>query len=248
MNLFDEPSPLPFDMPNAEGYLAQPMESTDGYRVIVPNGELLYVKNFFPKKISDRVVEYFLENETIEWQGMQWKDLSDDEFSALRFRNIQWKQDIIKLYGKTIPLPRLTAWYGDGGKSYTYSGITSMPNEWNKGLLYLKEKIESFVGVEFNSVLLNWYRDGEDYLNWHADDEKELGLNPVIASINFGETRDFLIRKNDDHAKKLSIPLTHGTLLLMRGELQHHWQHCVPKRKGVRGSRFNLTFRRIGIS
>ena len=123
-----------------------------------------------------------------------------------------------------------------------------MPNEWNKDLLYLKEKIESFVGVEFNSVLLNWYRDGEDYLNWHADDEKELGLNPVIASINFGETRDFLIRKNDDPAKKLSIPLMHGTLLLVRGELQHYWQHCVPKRKGVRGSRFNLTFRRIGMT
>src|SRR5690606_15717201 len=135
------------------------------------------------------------------------------------------------------PLPRLTAWYGDSGKSYTYSGIKSEPNEWNKGLLYLKQQIERVAGVEFNSVLLNWYRDGEDYLSWHADDEKELGLNPVIASVNFGETRDFFLRRNVDKSQKITIPLRHGTLLVMSGELQHHWQHSVPKRKRVDGSR-----------
>jgi alkylated DNA repair dioxygenase AlkB len=248
MDLFDEHSPLLFDMPKGDGYSAEPLECHDGYRILVPNGELLYVEHFFDKKVSDRTVEYFLENDNVDWRTTRWKDLSADELSSVHFKNVNWKQDIIKLYGKTIPLPRLTAWYGDGGKSYTYSGIKSMPNEWNKGLLYLKEKIESFVGVEFNSVLLNWYRDGEDYLNWHADDEKELGVNPVIVSANFGETRDFLLKRNDDPSKKLMIPLKHGTLLLMRGELQHYWQHSVPKRKGVRGSRFNLTFRRIGVT
>lgn len=248
MDLFDNHSPLPFDIPKGDGYSVEPLECHNGYRILVPNGEILYVEHFFDKKVSDRTVEYFLENDTVDCHTTRWKDLAADELSALHFKNVNWKQDIIKLYGKTIPLPRLTAWYGDSGKSYTYSGIKSMPNEWNKGLLYLKEKVESFVGAEFNSVLLNWYRDGGDYLNWHADDEKELGINPVIASANFGETRDFLLKRNDDASKKLAIPLKHGTLLLMRGELQHYWQHSVPKRKGVRGSRFNLTFRRIGIA
>lgn len=248
MDFFDEHSLPPFNIPECEGYSVEPLESRDGYRILVPNGELLYVENFFDKKVSDRAVEYFLENNTIDWRAEKWKNFSMNELYALHFMNINWKQDAIKLYGKIIPLPRITAWYGDSGKYYTYSSIKSIPNEWNKGLLYLKEKIEKFVGVEFNSVLLNWYRDGDDYLNWHADDEKELGVNPVIASVNFGETRDFLLRRNDDASKKLIIPLKHGTLLLMSGELQHYWKHSVPKRKGVKGSRFNLTFRRIGIT
>src|SRR5690606_5684989 len=130
-----------------------------------------------------------LENDTVDWRTAKWKMLSPEQLAAIRFTNIAWKQDSINMYGKTVPLPRLTAWYGDSGKSYTYSGIKSEPNEWNKGLLYLKHQIERVSSVEFNSVLLNWYRDGEDYLSWHADDEKELGLNPVIASVNFGETR-----------------------------------------------------------
>jgi alkylated DNA repair dioxygenase AlkB len=248
IDLFDDRSPLLFDVPRENGYSVEKLESYDGYRIIVPNGEILYVENFFNKKLSDRTVEYFLENDTVDWRATKWKDLSAAELAALHFKNIKWKQDAIKLYGKEIPLPRLTSWYGDSGKSYTYSGIKSIPNEWNEGLLYLKKRIENFIGIEFNSVLLNWYRDGEDYLNWHADDEKELGLNPVIASANFGETRDFLLKRNDDDSsRKLKIPLKHGTLLLMRGELQHYWQHSVPKRKNIRGSRFNLTFRRIGI-
>src|SRR5699024_284069 len=111
-----------------------------------------------------------------------------------------------------------------------------------------KEKIEAFCNASFNSVLLNWYRDGEDNLSWHADNEKELGLNPTIASANFGETRDSLVRKNDDNSKKLVLPLKHGAPLIKRGEMQHHWQHAVPKRKRVKGSRFNLTFRHIYVT
>ena len=180
-----------------------------------------------------------------DWLRRLAPSLTPEQLAAIRFTNIAWKQDNINMYGKTVPLPRLTAWYGDSGKSYTYSGIKSEPNEWNKGLLYLKHQIERVAGVEFNSVLLNWYRDGEDYLSWHADDEKELGLNPVIASVNFGETRDFFLRRNVDKSQRISIPLKHGTLLIMSGALQHHWQHSVPKRKRVDGSRFNLTFRKI---
>lgn len=244
MDLFD--SSLPFEIPSGEGYSVQKLEAANGYRISVPNGELDYVEHFFSQKICDRSVEYFLENDIVDGRTAKWKEMTPEQLAAVRFTNILWKQDSIKLYGKTIPLPRLTAWYGDDGKSYTYAGIRSEPNEWNKGLLYLKQETERLAEVAFNSVLLNWYRDGEDYLNWHADDEKELGLNPVIGSVNFGETRDFLLRRNIDASQKITLPLKHGTLLIMRGELQHHWQHSVPKRKRVNGSRFNLTFRRIG--
>lgn len=244
MDLFK--SSLPFELPSGEGYSVRELEGVNGYRICVPNGELDYVEHFFSKKVSDRSVEYFLENDTVDWRTAKWKQMTPEQLAVVRFSNILWKQDSIKLYGKTIPLPRLTAWYGDNGKSYTYAGIKSEPNAWNKGLLYLKKETERLTGVDFNSVLLNWYRDGEDYLNWHADDEKELGLNPEIGSVNFGETRDFLLRRNIDATQKIVLPLKHGTLLIMRGELQHHWQHSVPKRKRVNGSRFNLTFRRIG--
>ena len=247
MNLFDEiDTNLPFEMPQGSDYAAEWRPDIGAYKVTVPNGELIYAEHFFDRKVSDRSVEYFQENDALDWRQAKWKDIPEDEFLKIKFANINWKQDRIKLYGKTIPLPRLTAWYGDGEKTYTYSGITSKPNTWNKGLLYLKDQIEKSAGVEFNSVLLNWYRDGQDHLNWHADDEKELGINPIIASANFGETRDFVVRRNDDPLKKIVLPLKHGTLLLMRGELQHFWQHSVPKRTKVNGSRFNLTFRRIG--
>jgi alkylated DNA repair dioxygenase AlkB len=246
MELFD--SNLPFELPASDGYSIQRLDELDAYRIIVPNGELLYVERYFSAKISDRSVEYFQENDTIDWRQAKWKELTPEQFSQIQFTNILWKQDNIKLYGKTIPLPRLTAWYGDPDKSYTYSGIISRPNAWNKGLLYLKQETERCAGVEFNSVLLNWYRDGEDYLNWHADNEKELGRNPIIGSVNFGETRDFVLRRNDDNSQKIVLPLKHGTLLVMSGELQHFWQHSVPKRKRVEGSRFNLTFRRINAS
>ena len=216
-----------------------------GFDIKIPNGELFYSQCFFNKKISDRSVEYFLENDTMNSDVTNWRQVSAEDFVKINFEHIKWKQDSIKLYGKDIPLPRLTTWYGDKGKSYTYSGINSNPNEWNKGLLYIKKKIESISNVKFNSVLINWYRDGEDYLNWHADDEKELGKNPVIASVNFGETRDFIIRDNTNKLNKITIPLKHGTVLIMSCELQHFWQHSVPKRKKVKGSRFNLTFRVI---
>ena len=201
---------------------------------MVPNGEMLYSERFIDQKVSDRSVEYFQENDTLDWKSAKWGDIGDEDLANIRFSNIKWQHDRIKMYGKPVPLPRLTAWYGDPGKSYTYSGINSQPNAWNKGLLYLKSRVEEAAGAEFNSVLLNWYRNGEDHLNWHADDEKELGRNPVIASLNFGETRDFAIRRNAD-GTKIMIPLGHGTLLVMRGEMQHHWQHSVPKRKAVKG-------------
>lgn len=238
---------LPFQVLLGSEWIVQPINELNGYRIIVPNGELIYIENFFDRKISDRAFEYFQEAEALDWRRADWKDALVLGVDSIKFKNIKWKQDFIKIYGKKVPLPRLTSWYGDSNKKYTYSGITSVPNEWNAGLLYMKKEIEKFAEIDFNSVLLNWYRDGEDCLGWHADDEKELGRNPVIASANFGEERDFLIRKNDDYSEKIKISLRHGSLLIMKGELQHFWQHSVPKRKKVKGSRFNLTFRRIGV-
>ena len=246
-DLFAAPeTDLPVKMPEGPGYKAAWNEYRNGYDVRVPNGELFYAEQFFNQRLSDRSLEYFQENDTFDWRQASWRNVGSAEFGSIAFANINWKQDSIKLYGKDIPLPRLTSWYGDVGKSYTYSGITSQPNGWNKGLLYIKEQTEAACGATFNSVLLNWYRDGNDHLNWHSDDEKELGVNPTIASVNFGAARDFLLRRKDDGSAKMTIPLRHGTLLVMRGELQHFWQHSVPKRKGVAESRFNLTFRTIG--
>lgn len=235
----------PFAIPTLRGYSSNWSADRGGYEIAVPNGALFYSEAFFEEKISNRCVEYFQENDRVDWNKARWRDSSD--ISEVHFKNIKWKQDSIRLYGKNIPLPRLTAWYGDPGSEYTYSGITSKPNVWNQGLLYVKQLIEHRCDIEFNSVLLNWYRDGGDHLNWHSDDEKELGRNPVIASANFGAERDFILRRKDDKSQKIVIPLRHGTLLLMSGELQHYWEHSVPKRAKVVASRFNLTFRRIGM-
>jgi alkylated DNA repair dioxygenase AlkB len=148
------------------------------------------------------------------------------------------------MYGKKVDFPRLTAWYGDNDKPYTFSGITLAPKIWTKELLEIKQKIETESKVNFNSVLLNLYRSGNDSISWHTDAEKELGINPVIASVNFGATRKFQLR----HIKtkeKIEIELTHGSLLIMQGELQHFWQHQVPKTSKVVSERINLTFRVI---
>ena len=238
---------LPFEVAPTVEYDAAWNDEWNGFDIRLSNGQIFYAEHFFDQRISDRTVEYLQENETVDWRLAKWRDFGPDEVNQIKFTNINWKQDWINFYGKRKPLPRLTAWYGDSGRSYTYSGIKSEPNPWNKGLLYIKGAIERCAALEFNSVLLNWYRDGEDSLSWHADNEKDLGINPVIASANFGVTRDFLVRRKDDISQKMTLPLKHGTLLLMKGELQHFWEHSVPKRKGVQGSRFNMTFRRIGI-
>jgi alkylated DNA repair dioxygenase AlkB len=247
MDLFSDNNKkkLPFDLPEKDGYKAVWNDAFNGFNITIPNGELFYSEHFFDKKVSDRSIEYFLENDTIDWKTADWRSFDKEELSKVQFKNINWHHDKLNMYGKEVFLPRYSAWYGNSDKPYTYSGLTLQPNTWNKGLLFIKEQIDKVANVEFNSVLMNWYRDGDDYINWHTDAEKELGKNPVIGSVNFGETRRFLIRRNDDNSVKLEFPLKHGTLLIMGGELQHFWQHSVPKEKKVKKSRFNLTFRVI---
>lgn len=236
---------LPFELPQEPGYATVRDEAVRGFLVTLPQGEILYADNFFSPQTARRSVEYFQENRQCDWRSPDFPAQVRSDLAALQFENINWQQDSMRIYGKVLPLPRLTAWYGDRGRSYTYSGIRSEPNPWNKGLLYLKRQVEGVAGARFNSVLLNWYRDGEDCVGWHADDEQRLGRNPVIASVSFGETRDFVVRRKDDKSRKIVFPLGQGSLLIMRGELQHYWEHAVPRRLGVRGSRFNLTFRSI---
>lgn len=160
-------------------------------------------------------------------------------------REISWKQEPITIYGRTVMQPRLTAWYGDPGKVYSYSGITMQPREWKPALLKIKQRIETVSPVVFNSALLNLYRDQHDSMGWHRDNEKELGINPVIGSVSFGATRTFQFRHYTDKTLKQSIELTHGSYLLMHGKTQHHWEHSLPKRTREIGLRVNITFREI---
>ena len=171
------------------------------------------------------------------------KSESDEYLTTLR-NKIVWKQESMFMYGKKINFPRLTAWYGDNDTQYKFSGITLQPHPWTSEIINIKQKIEPLSKVIFNSVLLNLYRDGNDSISWHTDAESELGLNPVIASVNFGETRSFQLR-HITTKEKHTIELSHGSLLIMQGELQHFWQHQVPKTNKKINERINLTFRVI---
>jgi len=158
----------------------------------------------------------------------------------------RWGQGQIKLYGKFHAEPRLTAWHGNEGKSYSYSGITLSPLPWTALLIEIKERVDAAARIQFNSVLLNLYRDGRDSNGWHQDNEPELGQNPVIASVSFGATRRFQLRhKFRKDLPKVEMDLEHGSLLVMRGPTQHFWQHQIPKTAKPVGPRINLTFRVI---
>jgi alkylated DNA repair dioxygenase AlkB len=159
---------------------------------------------------------------------------------------IAWKQETIQMYGKVLNIPRLTAWYGDNAKTYAFSGKKFDPNPWTPELLMIKQRVEDAAGMAFNSVLLNDYRNGNDSVAWHADNEPELGVNPVIASVSFGQMRRFEVRHKLDHKLKYAVDLENGSLLVMRGDLQHNWEHQVPKSKKATSERINLTFRVIG--
>ncbi|MEE9413085.1 MAG: alpha-ketoglutarate-dependent dioxygenase AlkB [Methylococcales bacterium] len=157
---------------------------------------------------------------------------------------LDWHQETLKMMGKQIIAPRLVCWYGDNNAVYTYSGITHKPAPWIPVLSQIKQQIDQFSGFEFNSVLANLYRNGQDSMGWHADKEKSLGVNPVIASVSFGAERLFKLRHNKNH-QAVDIKLEHGSLLIMAGCLQHHWRHCLPKTRNQIAPRINLTFRLI---
>ncbi|GAB3878089.1 alpha-ketoglutarate-dependent dioxygenase AlkB [Hymenobacter segetis] len=157
---------------------------------------------------------------------------------------VAWEQRAIRIFGQEIPQPRLTAWYGDAEARYTYSGLAWEPRPWLPALQALRQRLEAATEARFNSVLLNLYRDGRDSMGWHADDEPELGPAPVIASLSLGATRHFRLRPRAGLAyAPFGLDLPSGSLLLMRGPTQQHWQHALPKTARPIGPRLNLTFR-----
>jgi alkylated DNA repair dioxygenase AlkB len=153
---------------------------------------------------------------------------------------VAWKQE----GGRGRLFPRLTAWYADLGVRYSYSGVTHEPVPWLPALLDIKNRIEELAQAKFNSLLLNLYRGGQDSIGMHADDEPELGTNPVIGSVSLGAVRQFVLRHKKTRERR-TLDLSHGSLLLMSGTSQHHWLHGVPKTRSPVGQRINLTFRRI---
>lgn len=199
----------------------EPNSSSEVQIISLSDAEMFFYQSFYEIRESDKIFNELLEK-------------------------IDWQQDTIKYYGKEMPLPRLTAWYGDKGTNYKYSGIGNEPLAWTKELLEIKKKIENICNFQFNSVLLNLYRNGKDAVSWHQDNEKELGKNPTIASLSFGATRKFQFRhKIRKDVGKFEIALVHGSLLIMKGTTQEFWQHQIPKTSKLVGQRINLTFRYI---
>ena len=170
-----------------------------------------------------------------------------ESFSLMRefINNVPWQQRTVTMYGKLMVTPRLTAWYGDAGTGYTFSGTKFDPLPWTTPLLQMRANVEAITGTAFNSVLLNYYRDGNDSVAWHSDDEDELGIKPIIASVSLGQVRRFDVRRKTDHQDKYSVDLENGSLLLMKGDLQHHWEHRIAKSAKILKERINLTFRVI---
>jgi len=184
------------------------------------DAEIIYFAHFFDKKEADAI----------------FRQLAKD---------IPWQQDDIQVFGKIHPQPRLTALFGNEGKPYSYSNIKMQPYPWTLLLQKIKSYVESVSDTNFTTVLLNQYRDGKDSNGWHADNEKELGSNPVIASVSFGSERIFQLKHNSISGLKQNIILEHGSLLLMKGTTQHFWKHQIPKTSKPIGPRINLTFRVI---
>lgn len=190
------------------------------FNLKLPNAEISYIPDFFSKKEAD-LLFHKLKSET------------------------PWQQDNITVFGKTYKQPRLTALFSINSKPYSYSRITMKLLPFNSTLKTIHSKITNHTEHSFTTALLNLYRDGNDSNSWHADDEKELGKNPVIASVTLGEERFFHFKHKKLKELRYKLLLKHGSLLIMKGEMQHYWLHQIPKSKRDLKERINLTFRTI---
>lgn len=186
----------------------------------IPDGELVYYPNFLNLNKADEL------------------------FIKLK-NTIPWQQDPIKVFGKTYLQPRLTSLHSINKNEYSYSNITMESKPMTAELIYLKNQISNILINDFNTVLLNHYRDGKDSNGWHADNEKELGVNPVIGSVSLGQERVFHLKHKKNKTDRFKIMLKHGSLLIMSGSMQHNWLHQIPKTSRVINDRINLTFRKI---
>lgn len=192
----------------------------DVFEPKLPDASIRYFPNFLPKDIADA---YFL-------------DLCN---------NIPWQNDPITVFGKTYPQPRMTSLHGHTTDSYGYSGIMMQPKPMTQSLLDIEAKIKPYCAENFTTVLLNLYRTGKDSNGWHADDEPELGKNPVIASVSLGAERNFHLKHKHNKSQRIKFPLAHGSLLLMEGTTQHFWKHQIAKTARAVDPRINLTFRKV---
>jgi alkylated DNA repair dioxygenase AlkB len=186
----------------------------------LPNADLVYYPNFFRNEEADKI---YVEIES----------------------TTNWQHDDIKVFGKTYKQPRLTALFGDTDQPYGYSNIVMYPSPFTLTLIDIKTKVEQVCKHKFNTLLINLYRDGNDSNGWHADNEKELGKNPIIASISFGEARPFHFKHRTIKDQRHKLILEHGSLLVMKGEMQHFWLHQIAKTKKKISPRINLTFRQL---
>jgi len=193
-----------------------------------------------------------IELDLFEGAARLWPEaFAQDEASALfdeLRRGLDWQEEEIVIFGQRRKVPRLVAWHGDGGANYVYSGTVHRPEPWTPALLRVRDRVSVLTGAEFNAVLLNLYRDGRDGMGWHADDEPELGRNPVIASVSLGAPRRFCLRHRRRRDLKLDLLLPHGSLLCMSGTTQHCWLHALPKTARPVGERINLTLRKVALT
>ena len=197
--------------------------------------------NLFPKEkiilpLPDAVFEFY--------PNFFLNEEADILFEKLRLET-PWQHDEITIFGKKILQPRLTCLFGNEGKPYSYSGLTMQPQPWNSTIIHIKNEVEANCNENFTTVLANLYRNEKDSNGWHADNERELGRNPIIASVSFGEERKFQLKHISDNNIKLSLNLTHGSLLLMKEGSQIHYKHQIPKASQPKNNRINLTFRTI---
>ena len=169
---------------------------------------------------------------------------ADCLFAALR-EDIAWETHRIRMFGREVDSPRLSCWIGDPDAVYTYSRTRFIPSPWPDVLCPLRQRLQTELDVVFNSVLANRYRDGRDAMGWHSDDERELGSQPVIASVSIGAVRRFSLKHRNVPDLKLALDLAHGSLLVMRGDTQSNYRHALPRTAKPVGERINLTFRRI---
>jgi alkylated DNA repair dioxygenase AlkB len=181
----------------------------------------------------------------LDFQADWLEPATADQWLAQLVAETPWQQPRVRLYGREHVVPRLVAWYGDAEARYRYSGLSHSPLAWTPLLAQIRARLVATLGQPLNGVLLNYYRDGQDSMGWHSDDEAELGRNPLIVSLNLGGSRRFDFRRKGQSRIEHSLLLNHGSLLVMGGPTQHYWQHQVAKTRSPCTPRLNLTFRMI---
>jgi alkylated DNA repair dioxygenase AlkB len=189
-------------------------------RILLENGELYHIRGFLPPEERFKLL-------------------------PLLRRSLYWRQDNITIFGKKVKQPRLTAWYGEPNLHYAYSGLCLETIPWTSTLLKIRKQVEALGIGNYNAVLLNYYRDGNDSMGYHSDDEPELGPNPIIAIVSLGQRRKLQMKKKKSPERPLNFWLENGDLFIMAGATQHYWYHQIPKSPSAQSARLSLTFRNI---